>query len=184
MLFLYNNSRNKTRSGDNSDNSGTENDCWYLAEEELTGPTDFIADEINNEVVSVHQIQSDAVDKTKNHSISSVLIANEKANAMVNNTKDKISTVEIPSLENNEPVSEANITSAQFTLQNNFDPFRRLPNLPFNGRPRSMSVGNRSSIQSAPIRQRRRSSCCLAIPTLQTIPEELDFGDDIEQLFN
>lgn len=75
------------------------------------------------------------------------------------------------------------------TLQNNFDPFRRLPNLAFslNGRPRSMSVDGYSTAtaQRPPAVQRpvRRNSILL-IPKLGTIKEEdMEFGDDIENLF-
>lgn len=70
-------------------------------------------------------------------------------------------------------------------LHNNFDPFRRLPNLlfTFTGRPRSVSVDSRDNSSGGfiPVRRRRSSTF---IPKLEPIEEELGgFGDDIENLF-
>lgn len=70
---------------------------------------------------------------------------------------------------------------------NDFDPFRRLVNPAFTtGRPRSYSVD--SHIPTDPLlplrlNHRRLSSSLLKIPVLETIPEDPDFGDDIETLF-
>lgn len=78
-------------------------------------------------------------------------------------------------------------------LQNDFHPFRRLPNQPFTaGRMRSMLVDSSSRHELVPLptlqrRHRRRSSSCIAIPNLNTIMEEEcgfgGFGDEIETLF-
>lgn len=71
-------------------------------------------------------------------------------------------------------------------LQNDFQPFDRLENVPFSvtGRPRAMSVSaNFAPVEVRPRVPRRRNSI-LAIPTLKTIPEELDeIIVDIEKLF-
>lgn len=68
------------------------------------------------------------------------------------------------------------------SLFNDFQPFQRLPNLPFSlsGRPRAMSVD--SHIQ----RHRRLSNSCLVAPSLDTIFEEEndDILEDVKHLFD
>lgn len=75
-------------------------------------------------------------------------------------------------------------------IQNDFDPFRRLENIPFGlyGRRRAMSVDVNVQpfqpidfqYQQLARRQRRQSFMATLEPILE---EELDFGDDIENLF-
>lgn len=84
--------------------------------------------------------------------------------------------------------NSTNVTSvgrerSRLVLQNDFDPFRRLPNQAFTPRrPRSMSVDARNNGSSAPLvplspllsirsNHRRRSSSCLSIPNLDSIEE-------------
>lgn len=71
-------------------------------------------------------------------------------------------------------------TGAKITLQNDFDPFRRLPNVPFsvNGRPRSLSLHSRPN--GFPF---RRNSLSFISKLEPIIEEEMDFGDEIEEIF-
>lgn len=81
------------------------------------------------------------------------------------------------------PLSSKNKVALQ--LNNNYDPFMRTQNPAFTMRKRSHSVNcvpvAPSLMQSAAVRRRRPSF--LAIPRLETI-EEIDFGDDLESIFN
>lgn len=70
-------------------------------------------------------------------------------------------------------------------LQNDFDPFCRLENVPFSvtGRPRAISVS--ANFAPQPIRRpsRPRRLSCIAVPSLDTIPEEDDILPDIANLY-
>lgn len=73
---------------------------------------------------------------------------------------------------NNSNSRNRNVSSDR--LQNDFDPFRRLPSQPFGRRGRSLSVDSN-------VRSRRRSLSLIKRPNLPTIMEE--FGEDIESIF-
>lgn len=80
--------------------------------------------------------------------------------------------------------STSAILAPPMTLQNDFDPFRRLKSFAFslNGRPRSLSLDAQPN--AMPIRRPVRRNSVLFVPKLEPIVEEiLEFGYEIEEIF-